>query len=89
MCELFAESLPDSEEDISHQNMSNAYLRIVTSYHIGNTLELCLTEEELGRVGLSCHFTVDCLCDNWYLPFEPGDNQSAPGPAQCLDTFSG
>ena len=64
MCELSTESLPDSEEDISHQKMSNAFLHIVTSYHIGNTLESCLTEEELRRVNLSCHFAVDCLCDN-------------------------
>ena len=75
MCELFAESLSATEEDISHQNLSNAFRRIAMSYHIGNTLELCLTEEELGRVGLSCHFAVDCLCDNWYMPFEPGDTQ--------------
>ena len=45
MCEVFAESLSDSEVDISHPNLSNAFLRIVTSYHIGNTLESCLTEE--------------------------------------------
>ena len=68
---FFAESLSDTDEDISHQNMSNAFLHIVTSYHIGTTLELCLTEEELGRVGLSCHFAVDCLCDNWYMFSEP------------------
>ena len=48
MCELFAESLSDTDEDTSHQNLSNAFLRIITSYHMGNTLELCLTEEELG-----------------------------------------
>ena len=65
MCELLEESLSDTDEEISHQNMSNAFLHIVTSYHIGTTLELCLTEEELERVGLSCHFAVDCLCDNW------------------------
>ena len=77
MCELPAEPLSDSDEDISHQNMSNAFLNIVTSYHIGNTLELCLTEEELGRVGMTCHFAVDCLCDHWYMlrPFERDDNQ--------------
>ena len=75
MCELSAESLPDSEEDISHLNLSNTFLHIVTTYHIGNTLESCLIEEELGRVSLSCHFAVDCLCDNWYMPFGPDDNQ--------------
>ena len=72
MCELFAESLSDTDEDISHQNLSNALLRIVTSFYIGNTLESYMTEEELGRLSLSCHFAVDCLCDNWYMPFEPG-----------------
>ena len=47
-CVLFAERLSGSEVDISHQNLFNAFLRIVTSYHIGATLESCLTEEELG-----------------------------------------
>ena len=75
MCDLFAESLSDTDEDTLHQNLSNAVLHIVTSYHIGNTLEFCLTEEELGRVGLSCHFAVDCLCDNWYMFSVPDDNQ--------------
>ena len=75
MCELLTESLSDTDEDISHQNMSNAFLHIVTSYHIGTTLELCVTEEELGRVGLSCHFAVDCLCDNWNMSSVPGDKQ--------------
>ena len=75
MCELLAESLSDTDEEVSHQNLSNAFLHTVTSYHIGDTLESCLTEEELGRLGLSCHIAVDCLCDNWYMPFEPGDNQ--------------
>ena len=64
MCELLAESLSDTDEEVSRQNTFNALLKIVTSYHIGTTLELCLTEEELGRVGLSCHLSVDCLCDN-------------------------
>ena len=72
MCELFAESFSDFDEDISHHNLSNALMRITTSYHIGNTLEACLTEEELGRLSLSFHFSLDCLCENWYMPFEPG-----------------
>ena len=58
MCELFAESLSDSDEATSHLNLSNVLLLIITSYHIGNTLEACLTEEELGRLSLSCHFSV-------------------------------
>ena len=30
-------------------------------------LEVCLTEEELGRVGLCCHFALDYLCDDWNM----------------------
>ena len=73
MCELFAESLSDSDEATSHLNLSNVLLLIITSYHIGNTLEACLTEEELGRLSLSCRFSVDCLCDKWHALFELPD----------------
>ena len=54
MCELLAESLSDTDKEVSHQNMFSALLHIVTNYHKGDTLESCLTEEELGRVGLCC-----------------------------------
>ena len=60
MCELLEEPLSDTDEENSQQNLSNAFLRITTNYHIGNTLESCMTEVELGRVCLSCHFTADC-----------------------------
>ena len=73
MCELPSESLSDSDEATSHLNLSNALLLIITSYHIGNTLEACLTEVELGRLSLSCHFSVDFLCDNWRALFELPD----------------
>ena len=73
MCELPSESLSDSDEATSHLNLSNALLLIITSYHVGNTLEACLTEVELGRLSLSCHFSVDCLCDNWRALFELPD----------------
>ena len=48
MCELLAESLSDTDEKVSRHNTFNALLKIVTSYHIGATLESCLIEEELG-----------------------------------------
>ena len=68
MCELVADSSSDSDEDISRQNMFNAFLNIVTSYPIGGMLELLLTDEELARIGLGCHFAVDCLGDHiWEL----------------------
>ena len=38
MCELLAESLSDTNEDISHQNMFNTFLNIVTIYQTGARL---------------------------------------------------
>ena len=29
--------------------------------------EPCLREDEEGRVGLSCHLALDCLCDHWNM----------------------
>ena len=74
MCELLAEPFSDSDDDISHQNLFNAFLHIVTSYQTGTTLELLLTDSELARIGLGCHFALDCLCDNWYMFSEPVDD---------------
>ena len=65
MCELFAESLSDTDEEISHQNMFHAFLHIVTSYPTGTTLALLLTDSELVRIGLGCHFALDCLGNHW------------------------
>ena len=65
MYKLVAESLSDTDEEASHQNMFNAFLNIVTSYPIGGMLELLLTDEELARIGLGCHFAADCLGDHW------------------------
>ena len=61
MCELPTESLSDTDEDISRQNMFNAFLHIVTSYPTGTTLAWLLTDSELARIGLGCHFALDCL----------------------------
>ena len=43
MCELLAESLSDTDEDISQQNMFNTFLNIVTIYQSGARLEAFLT----------------------------------------------
>ena len=43
----------------------NVLLNIATKYHSGARIELRLTEEDLGQVGLSCHYTLACLCEYW------------------------
>ena len=40
---------------------------LVTRFQIKAALEACLTEEELGRVGLSCHLALDSLCGHWNM----------------------
>ena len=47
--------------------VDSVFLAIVTNFQTGAMLEVCLTEEELGRVGLCCHFALDCFCDNWNM----------------------
>ena len=67
MFEVHAETPSESDEEELHRNIQNVFLVLVTSFQIGAVLEACLTEEELGRVKLSCHFTLDCLCECLFL----------------------
>ena len=39
------------------------FLDIFARVQLGERLVAYLTEEEAGRVGVSCHFTLDCLCE--------------------------
>ena len=48
-------------------NIHMAFLVVVTSFQMGAMLEVHLTDAELGRVGLCCHFALDCLCDIWNM----------------------
>ena len=50
-----------------HSFADSVFLATVTNFQIGAMLEVCLTEEELGRVGLCCHFALDYLCDDWNM----------------------
>ena len=61
MCELHAETPSEFDEEELHPNIQHVFLVLVTSFQTGAALEACLTEEELGRAGLYCHFTLDCL----------------------------
>ena len=51
MCEFLAATSSDTGEEELHENI-NVFLDLVTSFHLGDRLEVYLTEEELGRVGL-------------------------------------
>ena len=65
MCELPVEPSSDTgEEELLHQDIFKVFLDV----------EEYLTGEEIERVGLCCHFSLDCLCENvfcfvWPSPF--------------------
>ena len=67
MCELSATEVSDSEEseDLAAQNTINNLLEAVSNFQYGERLGECLSDIELGRLGLTCHFALDCLCDFW------------------------
>ena len=61
MCESVAASLSDTDVEIVYWNMFNKFLHIVASYLTDGMLELLWTDEELARIGLSCHYAADYL----------------------------
>ena len=67
MCEFPAVVLSDSDgsEDLANQNTSNAILDAVCNYYFCERLGECLSDKELGRLALTCHFALDCLWDFW------------------------
>ena len=74
MCELPTATSSDTDEEELHQNIFNAFLDIFTSMQLGYRLEAYLTEEEAGRIGLSRHLALDCLCES-LLPITPISEQ--------------
>ena len=67
MCQFHVKTPSESNDQEPHRNLQNVFLLLVTSFQIKAALEACLTEEELGRVGLSCHLAPDCLHDTWNM----------------------
>ena len=64
MCEFPAATSSDTYEEEFHQNIFN--VDIVTSYRVSERLDKYMTAEEIGRVGLSCHFALDRFCENFF-----------------------
>ena len=60
----------DGSDDLANLNTSNAILDAVSNYHYGELLRECLSDIELGRLALTCHFALDCLCDFWGMTVE-------------------
>ena len=79
MCE-FPAVLSDSDgcEDPAVRNTSNAVLDAVSNFRCGQLLGKCLSDVELGRLALTCHFALDCLGDLWGTTVE-GDGYLSEG----------
>ena len=67
MCEF-----PDSDgvRILRPLNASNVVLDAVSNFRYGELLGECLSDIELGRLALICHFALDCLCDLWRMTVE-------------------
>ena len=83
MCEFPAVVLSDSyeSEDPAVSNTSNAVLDAVSNFRYGELLGECLSDTELGRLALTCHFALDCLGDLWGTTVE-GDGYVSEGYAR-------
>ena len=93
MCELSAAEVSDSEEseDLAAQNTTNNLLETVSNFQYGERLGECLSDIELGRLGLTCHFALDCLCDFWGTAVVDGGYLSdgyASNDAPALDWWA-
>ena len=64
--ELHEEQLSASDDDEEDHNTWNVFLDLVTSLDLGARIQLSLADEKMGRVGLSCHCAMDCLCAELY-----------------------
>ena len=80
MCEFPAVVLSDSDEseDPAVLNTSNAVLDAVSNFRYGELLGECLSDTELGRLALTCHFALDCLGHLWGTTVE-GDGYLSEG----------
>ena len=58
-----ARSSWSSGTDEGEHSVWNPFLGFCCHHRIGYNMEGILTEEELGRVALSCRFALDLLCD--------------------------
>ena len=66
MCELHEEQLSASDDDEEDQISWNVLLDLISSFDFGTRIQLSLADEELGRVGQTCHYAMDCLCEEMY-----------------------
>ena len=53
-------NLLEELEEQDHK-MWNEGLSLITGISTGPLIQTCLSDEELGRVAISCHFAVDCF----------------------------
>ena len=67
MCTLFDEgSSSSSAETEDSLNIWNSLLAALIHHDVGSALQRCLSDEELGKVALTCHFACDSLCEEMY-----------------------
>ena len=65
-CELHEEHLSASDDDEEDHNTWDVFLNLITSFDFGSRVQSSLEDDELCRVGPSCHYAMNCLCAELY-----------------------
>ena len=62
MCAVGCDGSSSSENEAESYKIWNALLAALVHYRVGEVLQPLLTEADMGKVALSCHFACDALC---------------------------
>ena len=58
----YSEELSASDNDEEGHNIWNVLMALITNFDFRARIQSSLADEEPSRVGLSCHYAMDCLC---------------------------
>ena len=66
MCAVDCDGSSRSESEAEPYKIWNALLAALVHFRTGEVLQPLLTSEEMGLVGMSCHFACDAPCAELY-----------------------
>ena len=66
MSTLFDEGSSSSSVEAEPLNIWNPLLAALVHHGVGGVLQRVLSDGDLGKVALTCHFACDSLCEEMY-----------------------
>ena len=62
MCQQSMQKVVSSDDEEGEHNVLNLFLDVVSPNSSGVLVESSLEDERLARTALSCHYSMDLLC---------------------------